>query len=385
MSQEQLLQHARELGFLDEDHVLELKEIFDIIDSDLSGELDISEVGADGGEFDRGMKFDVVPTFSENVGSVGDMGFRDWRGSSGSSCVYGDGCRSCQVIPVKGDIIEGFSIRRIPILLVRPVDPVPGGGTAIGRNRVEKQQKYGVCIEKTIFSLPRSCTSSTRRNFFPSPDSDARRFAHICRSLSKNEFGPAGFLKSVGMCQRLSVVGVALASVSFPRVGSVHLPPTGPPRYRQAVSLRQRLSVVRVALESVSFPRVGSATRRHHVSVVPEDDPQHRVGTSGFRAFSGYFRLSRKRIQLRGRRKFGRRGRGCRGSRCWPIVEYYGGQGRAAALEGDVGSVLVGCNGKFGGDPGRHAMRSFICMCSQQALQLYYPLPPLFPVFCIDL
>ncbi|CAD7965836.1 unnamed protein product [Amoebophrya sp. A25] len=41
---EQMLREARELGFLDEEHVLELKEIFDIIDTDHSGKLDITEV-----------------------------------------------------------------------------------------------------------------------------------------------------------------------------------------------------------------------------------------------------------------------------------------------------------------------------------------------------
>ncbi|CAD7974185.1 unnamed protein product [Amoebophrya sp. A120] len=42
--QEQMLYEARQLGFTDEDHVLELKEIFDIIDTDHSGNLDITEV-----------------------------------------------------------------------------------------------------------------------------------------------------------------------------------------------------------------------------------------------------------------------------------------------------------------------------------------------------
>ena len=61
-------------------------------------------------------------------------------------------------------IVWTFSRRRTSVLLY----------LYLSRRRTSVPVKKNI-----IFSLPRSCTSSTRRNFFLTPDSDARRFAHV--------------------------------------------------------------------------------------------------------------------------------------------------------------------------------------------------------------
>ena len=44
MEQQDMIRMAKAIGFQDEEHIFQLKEIFDIIDGDHSGELDISEL-----------------------------------------------------------------------------------------------------------------------------------------------------------------------------------------------------------------------------------------------------------------------------------------------------------------------------------------------------